>query len=124
MFTRYTRWVVVALLGAGCAPRQERYADNSKVSVSAPFVDVNVAEQGGVRVRAPFTNIDTTSRYQQTGVSSYNSPPFSGGANVRFQPPGSITTYSPSATNAPFQPIGAVGQPSGNRIPSAPVLPR
>lgn len=110
------QWFAVALLLAGCASRQARYEENSRVSVSAPFVNVNVAEQGGVRVRAPFTDVDTTSRYQQ--------PPSANTGSARFQPPGSIQQYNPNGAASPFQPFGSIAQPTQHRIPPANTITR
>lgn len=122
MSTRNGACLAIVIMMVGCVSRQPAYQENSKVSVSAPFVNVNVADEGGVRVRAPFTNVDTTSRYQQTSpMPATTGPSVSTGS--RFQPAGTSTPYNPMPTQGPFQPIGSIAPPSGG-IPPATTIHR
>lgn len=46
-------------LSSGCKSKEHVAPREERVHVRAPFVDVGVGAEGGTKVKAPFTNIDT-----------------------------------------------------------------
>lgn len=108
MVTTVAVWVATSL---GCRSRDTQPATHDRVNVRVPFVNVRVGEEGGAKVRAPFTNVETP-RYQ-ANFSEYpqNSatPRYTGEAapSPRFAPYGTTQPYQPLPPSNAYQPITA-----------------
>ena len=84
------------ILPLGCRSRERTYHANDRVNVDVPFVNVHVGEEGGVKVRAPFTNVETP-RYRQ------NAPVYQQPAPTSTAPPANYVPVRPTYPAATYQ---------------------
>lgn len=81
MFSRKALSRVGILMGvsllAGCGSHRQEQQANDRVNVKAPFVNVRVGEDGGAKIKAPLTNIETPKYQQNTQVYTPTPPPVS-----------------------------------------------
>lgn len=100
---------LILTVSAGCRTKEPAYATNDRVNVDVPFVNVHVGEEGGVKVRAPFTHVETP-RYvegQMVSQGVVQQPavmqPAQNPAVYQQTPP--LNQQAPPANSTQYQPL-------------------